>query len=110
MRAFCAWLVRRAAPHVRRLHMAFCLEPAEQRGDVLLSAVACGLACCAAGGLDELSLHLCYGDLQLGWAAALTPLRRLAIDTCNGCGIDIAQQLDHLTHMRELFLSERLPC
>lgn len=108
LRSFIAWVVRRAAPHVRRLHLSLDLGGPGGGLDVLPTAVACALACCAFGGLDELSLCVLNGGLELGWAAALTSLRSLKIDAVDGCGVDIRQQMEHLTRMERLSLG-RVP-
>lgn len=105
LRAFVAWVVRRAAPHVRRLHLQINLA-APEADDMLPTAVACALACCASGGLDELFLSINDGSVELGWVAALTPLRRLKIDTFSGCTLTVKQQMDHLTRMEGLSLCE----
>lgn len=98
-------MLRHALGHVRRLFIWLDLESGTV-ADPLATAAATAAACCAVGGLQELSLYVVNGSLELGWVAALTSLRRLAIDTESGCTVSILGSMQHLTHMRELSLGE----
>lgn len=108
MRAFCAWLARRAARHVRRLRICVNLEGL-QRCDEFLSLLAAGTtACSAAGGLQELRLriHNHPSSVPLSWVAALTSLRFLEIEPDLSSAMDICGSLDHLTNLQKLNLGE----
>ncbi|PRW32625.1 cytochrome p450 isoform A [Chlorella sorokiniana] len=103
VRTFCTWVLRRALPHVRRLFLRLDHEP-DTSADPLATAAATAAACCAAGVLEDLSMHVSEGSLELGWVAALTSLRRLNIDTENACQICVLGSMRHLTRMQELSL------
>ncbi len=104
IQAFCAWLLRRGARHVRRL--CFCIGPRVGEHDVFAANAAAAAAGSAAVGLAGLSLFTPHPDghaLRLSWLAALTSLTHLTLEV--DCGlVDICGSLKHLTSLRELNL------
>jgi len=114
LRHFGAWLVRRAAGHVRCLGLRVECTPDDDVPDPLPTLMPAVAACCTSSGagtrLQELRvlLGIEYGDVDVGWAAALTSLTRLEVDAWGGCSVHLMCPLDHLTAMQDLALGKPL--